>query len=295
MPPSVVFPASDSDVIAELDCADDETVRLLAGGTALALLTRYGFLQPNRLVSLKNLRRSLGHISMSRPGVLRLGAMATLAEIAHSAAVADAATAITRAASQVGNVRIRNVACLGGHLAHADPHMDLPPVLLALDAQAEIRGPDGIRWCTISDLISGYYETTLGQQELITAVEVPVGRQAVYSRYCSAAADDWPSVAVAAAIQAHDGRVAEPRLAIGAVAAPPRRISLAETRLDGVQLDDRARVREACREAAEAAADSVHPAADLHGSASYKREMVRVQVRRTLVNLLAGHGRDGRR
>ncbi len=172
--PTVVFPASEADVISELSCGEDETVRPLAGGTALALLARYGFLQPTRLVSLRNMPGKLGHISSSRPGTLRIRAMVTLTELARSPLVAQAPSVLAAAAGLVANVRVRNVACLGGHLAHADPHMDLPPVLLALDARVEIRGPTGVRWSTVDDLVSGYYETTLGQQELITAVEVPV-------------------------------------------------------------------------------------------------------------------------
>src|SRR5260370_4955811 len=225
--PAVVFPASEADVISELSCGEDETVRPLAGGTALALLARYGFLQPTRLVSLRNMRGKLGHISSSLPGTLRIGAMVTLTELARSPLLAQAATVLAAAAGLVANVRVRNVACLGGHLAHADPHMDLPPVLLALDARVEIRGPTGVRWSTVDDLVSGYYETTLGQQELITAVEVPVadGRLAVYSRYTAAAADDWPSAAVDAAMQSPDGRVAEPRRTVGAATPSPLRLT----------------------------------------------------------------------
>ncbi len=295
--PSVVFPTSEPDVISELRCREDETVRPLAGGTALALLTRYGFLQPTRLVSLRNMRGKLGHISSPQPGALRIGAMVTLTELARSPLVAEVAGALAAAAGLVANVRVRNVACLGGHLAHADPHMDLPPVLLALDARVEIRGPGGVRWSAVDDLVSGYYETTLGQQELITAVEVPAagGRLAVYSRYTSAAADDWPSVAVAAAMQPRDGRVAEPRVAVGAVTTSPLRLREAEELLSGMPLDDVTRLDAACRQAADAAAQSVRPGSDLHGSVAYKREMVRVHARRALAGLYARRGReDGR-
>ncbi|HEX9527244.1 MAG TPA: FAD binding domain-containing protein [Streptosporangiaceae bacterium] len=292
--PSVVFPASEPDVIFELRCEEDETVRPLAGGTALALLARYGFLQPTRLVSLRNLREKLGQISSPQPGALRIGAMVTLTELARSPLVWASADALAAAAGLVANVRVRNVACLGGHLAHADPHMDLPPVLLALDASVEISGPDGVRWSSIDDLVSGYYQTTLGQQELITAVEVPVaaGRRAAYCRYTSAAADDWPSVTVAVAIEARDGRVAEPRIAVGAVTTSPLRLRAAEALLDGVVLDDASRLEAACKEAADAAGETVRPVSDVHGSAAYKREMLRVHAMRALASLFARPGSE---
>jgi aerobic carbon-monoxide dehydrogenase medium subunit len=292
---SVVFPASEADLISELGCGEEETVRPLAGGTALALLTRYGFVQPTRLVSLRKLRSQLGHISSSEQGTLRIGAMVTLTELACSPLVAQAASALAAAACLVANVRVRNVACLGGHLAHADPHMDLPPALLALDARVEIRGPGGVRWSTVDELILGYYETSLGQQEVITAVEVPTtaGRRTAYSRYTSVAADDWPSVAIGAAMLTRDGCVAEPRLTVGAVTASPLRLRQAEEMLDGVQLKDAARVDAACRASADAAMESVRPGSDLHGSAAYKREMVRVHARRALAALFALPGREG--
>jgi aerobic carbon-monoxide dehydrogenase medium subunit len=295
--PSVVFPASETDVIFELRCEEDETVRPLAGGTGLALLTRYGFLQPTRLVSLRNMREKLGQISIPRPGALRIGAMVTLTELARSPLVRAASDALAGAAGLVANVRVRNVACLGGHLAHADPHMDLPPVLLALDARVEISGPSGVRWSSIDDLISGYYETTLGQQELITAFEVPVapGRRAVYRRYASATADDWPSVTVTTAIEARDGRVAEPRIAVGAVTTSPLRLRAAEALLDGLALDDANRLEAACKEAADVAGETVRPGSDIHGSTAYKREMLRVHTARALASLLTRSGSEDRR
>jgi carbon-monoxide dehydrogenase medium subunit len=292
--PTVVTPATESDVISELRCGEDETVRPLAGGTALALLVRYGFLQPTRLVSLRGVRAGHGQIGRPRPDTLRIGAMVTLSELARSPLVAELADPLAMAAGEVANPRVRNVACLGGHLAHADPHMDLPPVLLALDARVEVRGPDGTRWTPVDDLVSGYYETTLAQQELITAVEIPVlaGRRAGYCRYTSAAVDDWPSVGVAVAMQPRDGRVTEPRLAVGAATVSPLRLRDAEQLLDGIPLDDAARLDAACQAAADAVGDLVRPASDLHGSAAYKRDMVRVHARRALARLFARYGQE---
>ena len=73
----------------------------------------------------------------------------------------------------LSNVRVRNVATVGGHLAHADPHMDLPPVLIALGAHIAVAGPAGERTIPVEDLFAGYFETVLRRDELITAVVVP--------------------------------------------------------------------------------------------------------------------------
>jgi aerobic carbon-monoxide dehydrogenase medium subunit len=286
--PSVVFPVALPDVISELCCEEDETVRPLAGGTALMLLTKYRFLQPTRLVSLRGVAREIGRIACPRESTLSVGAMVTLTELAQSPVVRGAAGALSSAAELVANVRVRNVARLGGHLAHADPHMDLPPVLLALDARVIVQGPDGTRSTTVADLVTGYYETTLGQQELITSVEVPVvaGRLAMYSRYTSAAMDDWPSVGIAVAMQARDGRALQPRIAVAAVTSSPVRLTSAEELLNGAPMSGAT-----SGEVAEAAAESVHPIDDLHGSAAYKRELVRIHTKRILDGIFARHRR----
>jgi carbon-monoxide dehydrogenase medium subunit len=282
---SVVFPANLPDVISELCCEEEETVRPLAGGTALMLLTRYGFLQPTRLVSLRDVASEMGLITRPREDAISIGAMVTLTELALSPLVRDGAAALASAAERVANVRVRNVARLGGHLAHADPHMDLPPVLLALDARVIVQGPDGTRSTTVDDLVTGYYETTLAQQELITSVSVPVtaGRITQYSRYTSTT-DDWPSVGIAIGMQVREGRVVEPRIAVGAVTHSPARLTGAEELLNGAPMSDATSA-----EVAEAAAESVDPIDDLHGSAAYKREVVRVHTRRTLDSLFVQH------
>lgn len=286
--PSVVFPAAVPDVISQLRCDEDETVRPLAGGTALMLMTKYGFLRPTRLVSLRRVTGALGQVTRTRGGSLSIGAMVTLTGLAESALVRELAGVLASAAEMVASARIRNVACLGGHLAHADPHMDLPPVLLALDARVMVTGPGGTVPVTVDDLVTGYYETTLGQQDLITSVDVPAasGRLAAYSRYTSAAMDDWPSVGIAVAMGVREGRVVRPRIAVGAVTSSPVRLTIAEGLLDGAPLSDAT-----CSEVAGAAAESVDPIDDLHGSPGYKREMVRVHTRRALAGLFARHRR----
>ena len=70
-------------------------------------------------------------------------------------------------------MRVRNVATVGGALAHGDPHMDLPPVLMALGATLTVIGPKGERKLAVEDLFAGYYETVLEKNELIAEVHVP--------------------------------------------------------------------------------------------------------------------------
>src|SRR5207253_10771546 len=126
-------------------------------------------------------------------GGLRVGAAATLSSIEKNAGVRQRYPVFTEALRVVGNVRVRNVATIGGHLAQADVHLDLPPVLLALNAAVEVRGPAGARRVALEDLLVGYYETSLAPGEVITAVDFPSpppNLHGVYLKYCSLSPND---------------------------------------------------------------------------------------------------------
>src|SRR5918992_5659621 len=144
-------PADVAEAISLLDCDD---ARPLSGGTALMLMMKAGVLRPRRLVSLRRL--GLGNIEAH--GELRIGAMATLGALERDAAVKKAWPVITRTLRTLSNVRVRNVATVGGALAHADPHMDLPPLLAALGARVTIRGTGDERTLPVEDLYAGYLE-----------------------------------------------------------------------------------------------------------------------------------------
>ena len=113
---------------------DGEGARPFAGGTALMLMMKAGVLRPARLVSL----RKLGLDRIEANGALKIGAMTSLRSLEKSEAVRKGWPAIARTLRTLSNVRVRNVATVGGALAHADPHMDLPPLLAALGARVII-------------------------------------------------------------------------------------------------------------------------------------------------------------
>src|SRR5882724_697686 len=144
---------------------DDPTIRPIAGGTALMLMMKAGVFNPEKLISLRKIESKYSSISAGADG-LRIGAMTTLSELEHSADVRKHAPVITRTLRTLSNVRVRNVATLGGALAHGDPHMDLPPVLMALGASVTIASPHGERSLLLENLFSGYYETALAKNEL---------------------------------------------------------------------------------------------------------------------------------
>src|SRR5687768_11909164 len=188
---------------------DDDAARPLSGGTALMLMMKAGVLRPKRLVWLRRLGLDTIEARIEASGELRIGAMASLGSLERSSAVQKGWPVIARALRTLSNVRVRNVATVGGALAHADPHMDLPPLLFALDAQVSLAGPAGERSVPVEALYAGYLENTLKQGELITHVRVPgmQGVRAAYLKCTSRSADDWPALGMAVAIRGADVRV----------------------------------------------------------------------------------------
>ena len=145
-PFDLVEPASLKEAIALID-PDDPDVRPIAGGTALMLMMKAGVFRPRRLVSLRKLGDGFTRIAAAPSGELTIGALAPLAALEHSPEVARHAPVIARTMKRLSNVRVRNVATVGGALAHGDPHMDLPPVLIALGASLPSRArPASAKW-----------------------------------------------------------------------------------------------------------------------------------------------------
>jgi aerobic carbon-monoxide dehydrogenase medium subunit len=277
-------PASLKEAIALVD-PDDPDVRLIAGGTALMLMMKAGVFRPRRLVSLRKCGDGSTRIAAAPDGSLTVGAMTPLSALEHSPEVASHAPVIVRTMRRLANVRVRNVATVGGALAHADPHMDLPPVLIALDATISITGPGGERTLPVEDLLTGYYETSLAKNELITELRIPKQGSAlsVYFKVTAGSADDWPALGVAMSLATDRAAVTSARVVVSAATTRAMRLKSAEraligARVDGKKFDD----------IAEAAASEADILADMRGSAAYKRELLRVYTVRAVRALLQG-------
>lgn len=283
MPFELMEPAAFAEALALLD-PEDGAVRPIAGGTALMLLMKSGLYRPRRLVSLGRLDPAFDHIRAMADGAIELGAMARLADIERAPVVRDALPVISDTLRTHSNVRVRNVATIGGNLAHADPHMDLPPVLIALDAVVRIAGRSGERTVPAEQLFTGYFETAVRNDELITGVTIPPqpGRRAAYAKVTARTADDWPALGLAVSLRIEDNTVRDARIAIGAATETARRLPAAEAVLSG-RTPDAALLREAGRAAAAEAA----VVADQHGSAAYKRVLIAAHLPRALGRALS--------
>jgi carbon-monoxide dehydrogenase medium subunit len=266
---------------------DDPSVRPIAGGTALMLMMKAGVFNPEKLISLRKIESKYSEISAGADG-LRIGAMTTLGTLERSDDVRKHAPVITRTLRTLSNVRVRNVATVGGALAHGDPHMDLPPVLMALGATMTIIGPKGERKLAVEDLFAGYYETVLEKDELISEVYVPSQgtKKAAYFKVTTGSADDWPALGVAAVIEGDGKAIKSACIVASAATDKATRLKTAEALLNGKTVTD-----DLLKQAGDAAVAECEFIADVRGSVPYKRELMRVYVRRAIRAAL--DGKDG--
>lgn len=283
IPFDLAEPTSLAAAIKLLD-PDDSTIRPIAGGTALMLMMKAGVFRPTKLISLRKIENKYATITAVANG-LNIGAIATLSALERSEDVRKHAPIVTRTLLTLSNVRVRNVATVGGAMAHGDPHMDLPPVLMALGASLTVAGPGGERRLAVEELFSGYYETVLAKNELIASIHVPAqgAKKAAYMKVTTGSADDWPALGVAVVIEGDVNAVKSIRIVASAATEKATRLKSAESVLNGNRIDDKLLQR-----AADAAVDEAEFIADVRGSVPYKRELMRVYVRRAVHAALNG-------
>lgn len=274
-------PQSFGEALSLLD-TDDPGVRPVAGGTALMLMMKAGVFAPSKLVSLHRVEAEHSAIRVTDDGA-RIGALATLSLLERSAEIARAFPMIARTLPRLSNPRVRNVACVGGALAHGDPHMDLPPVMAALGAVATLRGPKGTRQANVDTLYTGYYETVIERGELISEVHIPAmkERRAAYLKITARTADDWPALGIAVSFKHESGKLSDVRVIASAATAMVLRLPETEAILEGASADDKT-----LREAGEVAAKEAPVIGDSRGSAGYKRELLRIAVGRAVKKAL---------
>jgi carbon-monoxide dehydrogenase medium subunit len=278
IPFEIAEPRSLRAAVSLLDPAD-VSIRPIAGGTALMQMMKVGVFEPTRLISLRSVEPRYSALEVDADGSACIGALAPLASLERSREIQTRLPVIASTMLVLANVRVRNVATVGGCLAHGDPHMDLPPVLIALGASVHVVGPDAERVVAVADLLTGYYETQLAKDELISELVIPPqdGKRSVYLKCTTRAAHDWPALGVAVSIAADSDGVREAHVVISAAIERATRLDKTSALLVGQRPNGKL-----LRDAGEAAADEVDPIEDSQGSAAYKRRLVRVYVERAL-------------
>lgn len=257
-----------------------EDAKVLAGGTALIIMLKQRLVLPEVLMSLHRLQ-GLDRVEVA-DGALRLGGLLTHRAVELSPLVRTRLPVLADTFRHVATIRIRNVATVGGGLAHADPNQDPPVALLALDAQVQLTSVRGQRSVVLEQFFTDYYTTVLEPDEILTEVRVPLPQphtSSVYLKFLPRTADDYATVGVAASVRLDPTTraCADCRIAMGCVGLTPLRARQAEDIVRGQQFSDAL-----LHEAGAAAQQATDPLSDVRGSAAYKRSMAGVFVRRAL-------------
>ena len=262
--------------------------KAMAGGQSLILLLREGLIQPEIVVSLLRVPDLRG-IQQKRSSI-EIGAITTHREIENSPVIQQHFPFLVDAYRTLGSVQVRNLGTLGGNLCHNAPGSDPPALLMALDATLAIAGPRKKRTMSVEGLGTDFYETSLGEGELLTTINVPMipsRTGCAYEKYAHRPTD-IPFVGVAARVTLARNRKTckEARLALTGVAPTTIRAHDAESVLQGQELAEKA-----IAEAAHVAAGEIDPISDAHASAEYRRKLVPVAVQR-VVNLAWERARE---
>ena len=278
---NIVEPRSIEDACKIL--AEDDDVKLISGGTALLILIKHGILLPKTLVNLKKIQGAT-EITYDPTSGLRVGGLASIYDVESAPAVRQHYPLLAKACHVVANIRIRNMATIGGNLAHADSQSDPPAALVALDASVELTKRGGARTVELADFLIGSYETGLERDEILTALRVPAppaNAKATYLKFTTRSSEDRPCAGIAAWVRRVNGSVEEARVVVGAVSPAPVVLSQKDF---GPANDLSA---DAIAEIGRKAAAAVDPIDDLRGPADYKRHLVNVLVRRALNECVA--------
>ncbi len=266
-------PRSADEAVALLE-SYGEDARVIAGGTAVSILLRQDLIHPLALISIARLP---GLDDIRRiDGALEIGALVTHRCVETHPLVREAVPSLAATFGSVANIRIRNVATVGGVLAEADYASDPPAAFLALDAVVHVLGPGGTRDIALAEFCQGFYATALAPNEVITGVRIPLpsaGFNAVYDKFITRSSEDRPCVGVFAAVES-GGDV---RVAVGAASETPQRFADVEALARGQPLTD-----QLIEAIADGYAERIDTLSDMRGSAWYRTEMIRVWVRRAL-------------
>jgi len=276
-------PRTLEEVLALLHEHQDEA-KVLAGGQSLVPAMNFRLARPAVLIDIAHVP-DLDRIEATDPSGVTIGARVRHLDLEHNRIGGPLGSLFASTGRWVGHYPIRVRGTFGGSLAHADPAAEWCALACALDAELHCRSASGARTVGAGDFFEQMaFTTCLEPDELLVGVRMPrlsdscgVGMAEFARRW-----GDFAIVLAVTAVERDGDSIAGARIALGGVAGGPVRASNAEASLNG-----RPATAETVAAAAAAAADEVDPTGDIHGSADYRRDLVRAMVTRALDQALA--------
>jgi carbon-monoxide dehydrogenase medium subunit len=255
-----------------------EDAKVLSGGQSLIPLMKLRLATPKHVVDINSIAGLAG--IRESDGVLAVGALTRESDLEESELVRTRYPLLFDTSRVIADPIVRNMATVGGNLAHGDPANDHPATMLALGAEVVAAGPGGERRIPIGSFFTGPFATALRGDEILVEIRVPGASTRSGGAYVKLErkVGDFATAAVAVQIQLDAGGVCS-RAGIGLtnVGPTPIKAAAAETLLQGKRLDE-----PTIRRAAELAAQAADPSADLRGPVEYKKDLIRVLTARAL-------------
>jgi aerobic carbon-monoxide dehydrogenase medium subunit len=278
IPPAFDYaaPATLGDAIALL--TQHPEAKILAGGHSLIPMLKFRMANPALLVDINKID-GLSYIK-EEGGWLKIGAMTRESTIDHSPLIAQRYPLLANAARMIADPIVRNMATVGGNLAHADPANDHPAVMLAYGAEIVISGPAGQREVPINEFFAGPFTTVLEPNEILTEIRIPMHKAGDGGCYLKIERKVGDYATAAVAVQIHlnaDGTCDSAGIALTNMGLTAIKAGAAKAALVGTKLDDAA-----IKAAAKAAGEVAEPISDWRGSEDYKRSLVRTLTTRAL-------------
>jgi len=256
--------------------------KILAGGQSLIPAMRFRLAMPSILIDINRLD-DLRYVE-ERGDHLAIGAMTLEHSLEDAAVVRSSYPLLHDTAVVIADPLVRNMATVGGNIAHADPANDHPATMLAYNATVVAKGPKGERTIAIDDFFTGLFENAMGEDEILTEIRIPkpgANSGGAYTKF-ERKVGDYAISAAAVQLRLDGETVAAARIGLTNVSPVPMRAKGAEAELVGKSISDA--VIEAAGKAAAAECD---PSPDLRGGVDYKRDITRVMVKRSIQQAVA--------
>ena len=288
IPPSFEYlrPKTVPEAVAMLQQHGDEA-KILSGGQSLIPMMKLRLARPGFLIDINRIA-GLAYVKEER-GYLKIGGLTREAELEASALVRAKYPILLDTAQVIADPQVRNMATVGGNLAHGDPANDHPATMMALGAQVVATGPKGERVISIESFFLSLFSTALQQDEILTEIRIPVPPARSGGAYfkLERKVGDFATAAVAAQLTLDDmGTCQKVGIGLTNVGPTPVKARKAEEFLRGKKLDE-ANIKQA----AQLAADESAPSPDLRGPVEYKKGLVKELAKRALTRALERAGK----
>ena len=255
-----------------------EDYKIICGGQSLLILMRQGLVAPAAVIDIKGLSE-LDYVNNDAGQGTRIGTITTHRTIEKSDLIIKNYPVLSNMEKRLASIQTRNRGSIGGNVCHGDPAGDPSPVLIALDASLKLQTAKGERVVKVEDFYTDYFETILEHGEMLTEIQIPTARPfsgTAYQKFNIISSDmATVGIGVSITLNGKDGTCKDCRIAMGNVAPTAKRATKAEEVLKGNKITD-----DLLSKAGEIASTETDPISDINASADYRRELVKIMVKR---------------